>query len=67
MEIWCSWHKPFPIMIRHYGDGRKKTTRSHGICKRCLVQVMEDREVLKMSEHIGELFTGVQSHRDGLN
>lgn len=43
-ERWCAWHKPAPIMFTHYGDGRKKVTRTHGICPRCLPRVMAELE-----------------------
>lgn len=44
IERWCSWHEPFPIMLQHYGDGRKKITRTHGICAECLARVQTERK-----------------------
>jgi hypothetical protein len=29
-------------MLRHYGDGRRKVTRTHGICKACAAALRRD-------------------------
>jgi ribosomal protein S27AE len=42
IERWCAWHKPAPIMFAHYGDGRKKVSRTHGICPKCLPRVLAE-------------------------
>ena len=67
MEIWCSWHRPHPIMIRHYGDGRKKVTRSHGICRKCMHDLMTERVINKMVTEIRARNSGMRSGRDGLD
>lgn len=67
MEIYCAWHKPFPIMIRHYGNGRKKVTRSDGICKKCAHDLVTERVIHSMVEEIRSRNSGMRAGRDGLD
>jgi len=55
IERWCAWHLPFPIMFAHKGNGRKKHTRTHGICPKCLSRVeAQAQHYLAVTERVSE-------------